>query len=129
VLVGAVGYIAVDTAQRSLKKNIGESSVGLAIETIDKIDRHIYNRIEEFQVYSKDLILQNIVVESNNLFEELDDIQAYITEKNKEWISVDKNIVTPFMQGLMDNELSRELKEKIDFMSGSMAIRSLARYL
>ncbi|MBC8473528.1 MAG: HAMP domain-containing protein [Candidatus Omnitrophica bacterium] len=115
VLVGSVGYIVVDTAQRSLKKNIGESSVGLAVETIDKIDRHIYSRIEEFQVYSKDLLLQNIVVESNNLFEELDDIQAYITEKNKEWISVDKNIVTPFMQGLMDNELSRELKEKIDF--------------
>ena len=115
MLVGVVGYIAVNTSQMSLKKNIGELSAALAVETIDKIDRHIYSRIEEFQAYSKDLTLQRVVLDSNTEFRELDNIQVYITEKDKEWISVPKDTITPFMQTFLDNELSRELKEKARF--------------
>lgn len=115
MLVGVVGYIAVNTSQMSLKKNIGELSAALAVETIDKIDRHIYSRIEEFQAYSKDLTLQRVVLDSNTEFRELDNIQAYITEKDKEWTSVPKDTITPFMQTFLDNELSIELKEKARF--------------
>ncbi|MEE9323115.1 MAG: ATP-binding protein, partial [Candidatus Aenigmarchaeota archaeon] len=58
---------------------------------------------------------REVVIESNREFENLDNIQDHINEKDREWISVPKGTITPFMQELMNNELSMELKEIVDF--------------
>ncbi|MFC1793429.1 PAS domain S-box protein [Planctomycetota bacterium] len=113
-LVGVAGIMCVNTSQRALQKSIGESSVALAVETMDKIDRNIYYTIEEFQAYCSDLILQETVAKSNQEFEKLENPQKYIDEKNNEWISAQK-VTTPLMQELLNNELSEELREKIGF--------------
>ncbi len=114
-LVALVGYIAVGASQKALQKSIGESSTVLATKVLDHIDRSVYGRIETFQEYSRDLIAQQLISESNRAFEKLDDIQAYIDEQDQQWTSVPKEEVTPFMRQLMDNELSEELIEKIGF--------------
>ena len=102
LLIGVVGYISVNISQKALQNAIGENSVLLAEESLDKIDRSIYNRIEEFQAYSRDLILQDAVVKSNQEFEKLGNIQEYIDKKDKEWISTPKEEITPFMQELIN---------------------------
>jgi two-component system sensor kinase FixL len=114
-LVGVVGILCVNTSQSALQKSIGESSVALAVETMDKIDRHIYHTIEEFQAYCRDLVLQEIVTKSNREFEKLENLQGYIDEKNNEWISERKPATTPLMQELLNNKLSKELRDKMDF--------------
>ena len=114
-LVAVIGYISIYISQRALEQYIEKSSISLAAETLDKIDRNIYSKIEIFQEYSKDLILQQSLLESNQEFEKLDDIQAYIKTKDEEWISSQKTTTTPFMQGLINNSLSLELREKIGF--------------
>src|SRR4030042_1788242 len=111
-LVGVVGIMCVNTSQRALQKSIGESSVALAVETIDKIDRNIYYTIEEFQSYCSDLILQETIAESNREFEKLQNLQNYIDERDSEWISAQKGTTTPLMRELLNNKLSEELKEK-----------------
>ncbi len=80
-LVGVVGIMCVNTSQRALQKSIGESSVALAVETMDKIDRNIYYTIEEFQAYCSNLMLQDTVAKSNREFEKLENLQKYIDEK------------------------------------------------
>jgi len=114
-LVGIVGIMCVNTSQRALQKSIGESSVALAVETMDKIDRNIYYTIEEFQAYCSDLVLQETIAESNREFEKLENLQKYIDEQNNEWISAEKGTTTPLMQELLNNKLSEELREKIGF--------------
>jgi len=114
-LVGVVGIMCVNTSQRALQKSIGESSVALAVETMDKIDRNIYYTIEEFQAYCCDLVLQETIAESNREFEKLENLQKYIDEQNNEWISAQKAATTPLMQELLNNKLSEELKEKTGF--------------
>jgi two-component system sensor kinase FixL len=114
-LVGVVGILCVNTSQSALQKSIGESSVALAVETMDKIDRHIYHTIEEFQAYCSDLILQETVTKSNREFEKRENLQGYIDEKNNEWISTQKPATTPLIQELLDNKLSEELRQKIGF--------------
>ena len=114
-LVGVVGIMCVNTSQRALQKSIGESSVALAVETMDKIDRNIYYTIEEFQAYCNDLVLLETIAKSNREFEKLENLQKYIDEKNNEWISAQKAATTPLMQELLNNELSEELREKIGF--------------
>jgi signal transduction histidine kinase len=113
-LLGIVGYICVYTSQNALQKTIGENSITFAIETIDKIDRAISHTIEDFQFNSKCQILQKAIIKSNREFERLENIQEYIDNQDKKWISEDKGTIS-LSQELMDNELSRELKEKIEF--------------
>ena len=83
LLIWVVGYLAVHSSQKALQKSIGESSVSSVVEALDSIDRNIYSRIEVFQEYSRDLMLQKTVLESNQKFEQLDNIKAYIKEKDK----------------------------------------------
>ena len=123
LLVGVVGYLAVNTSQKALQKSIGESSVSLAVEVLDEIDRSIYNRIEVFQEYSRDLTVQKTVWESNQKFEQLDNIEAYVNEKEQEWTSAPKEEITPFMQELIDNRLSKELREKTEFYEEKYGFR------
>ncbi len=114
-LVVIVGSVCIYTSQIELQKAIGNNSVMLAQETLDKIDREIYHTIEEFQIYSKDLILQKAVAKSNREFEKLENVQEYIDKKDREWVSAQKGTTTPLMQELMNNELSKELRERPEF--------------
>ncbi len=57
LLVGVVGYLAVNASQKTLQESIGEDSVTLAVETMNKIDRDIYARIEGVQVYAEAMLI------------------------------------------------------------------------
>jgi len=115
LLIWVVGYLAVNASQKALQESIEESSAFLAAATLDRIDRGIYNRIEEFQTYPAALTLQEVAKESNKKFESLDDIQSYIEQKDKEWTSAPKETVTAFMQELIGNRLSKELRNRLKF--------------
>ncbi len=115
LLIMIVGYVSSNTSQKALQKPIEENTILLAVEAMDKIDRNIYNRIEGFMKYSKDLILQKTILESNQKFEESGDVITHINKEDKDWISAPKKEVTSFMQKIMNNELSNELKEMLKF--------------
>ena len=124
-LVIIVGYVCIYTSQKALQKSIGEGSVALAVEAMDKIDREIYHTIEEFQIYSKDLILQKAVAKSNQEFEKLENVQDYIDKKDREWVSAQKGTTIPLIQELMNNELSEELREKPEFFQKNYGYKVL----
>jgi len=115
LLIWAVGGYAVYASRKALTQSIGEGSASLARKILDEIDREIHSKIEIFQTHSKNFILQEAVAKSNQEFAKIDNIQAYINQKDQEWISTPKAITTPFMQELLSNKLSCELREKIDF--------------
>src|SRR4030067_3688646 len=119
LLIWAVGYFAVNSSQKALQKSIIDNSLLLSDEIMDKIDRDIYNRIEIFREYRKDLILQKAVLESNKEFAGLDNIQGFIDKQDHEWTSVPKETITPFMHKLINNQLSQELREKKEFYEQS----------
>jgi len=115
-LVVIVGYVCIYTSQEALQKSIGESSVMLAQETLDKIDRNIYDQIERWKSYCvTNPRLKETTLLSNQEFEKLDNIQGYINEKDQEWISAPKEVTTPFMEELINNRLSQRLRNRTDF--------------
>ena len=61
-LVMLAGYFSSNTSQKALQRSIEENTLTLAVETLDKIDRNIFNRIEGFQAYSTDLIIQETLL-------------------------------------------------------------------
>lgn len=115
LMISVVGYFAVKRSKDALEKSIAESSQILATKILDEIDRNIFRRIEETQSYLRDPAFQKTVSESNRKFEKLDNIKTYINEKEKEWVSASKETTTPFISGLLNNELARELREKTEF--------------
>ena len=115
LLIWVVGGYAVYASRKALTQSIGEGSASLARKILDEIDRDILSRAEMFQTCSKDLVLQEEVAKSNHEFEKIDNIKAYISQKDQEWVSAPKGTITPFMQELIGSELSGELREKLKF--------------
>ena len=115
LLIPAVGFYTINISRKALQDSIGHDAELLARETMDKIDRSIYRRIEDVQAYAKDLILQQYVQQSNREFRSLSDIQSYIDKKDREWSSLPPEKITPFKHELMSNKLAEELRERIEF--------------
>jgi len=125
LLIGVAGYISLNTSQEALQESIGESSASLAAGTLRNIDRAIYNKIEEFQIYSGNSEVQKVTKESNKEFEKLNDIQRFIEQKDKEWIAAPEETVTAFMEQLANNEPARELKRRLRFCEEKYGYRVL----
>ena len=115
LLFGIVGYVSVYKSQKSLERSIRRASMVLVQEALDKIDRDTYFRIEEMLFLSRGRKIQEVVIQSNQEFDQMSDRQAYINKKDKEWVSASKDVVTPFMQHLFDIEVSQELWKKMEF--------------
>jgi PAS domain S-box-containing protein len=108
----ALAYYSVSISQKSLKESVGNSSIFLAEEILNRIEQNIFLKVEELQKYSKGSLLQKTVLESNREFEKLNSIEEYINRKDREWISASKDEITPFMKNMISDELSDDLREE-----------------
>ena len=115
LLISLTGIFAYTKSQKILKDSIGTNSVTLARETADKIDRYIFNKVEQLRIYSNDLLLQEFLAKSNKEFEAMDNIQEYIDMQDKEWISVPRGSTTSFIQRLKNSEVSEEMERIIGY--------------
>ena len=66
------GFYAVGISQRALHRSIGESAVTLSTGVLQNIDLEMRNKIEVFEEYGMDLILQEAVIATNWEFDMLD---------------------------------------------------------
>ncbi|MEW5800993.1 MAG: ATP-binding protein [bacterium] len=114
-LISLAGYLAIVRSQEALQKSIEESSMTLAAGIMDEIETNIFQRIESLEGYCNDTVLQECIKASNQAYEELDNIQEYIHQKNQAWILAPKSTVTPFMQGLLNRKTAVELREVSEY--------------
>jgi HAMP domain-containing protein len=110
-----LGYISIEVSQRELQKSIGDSSSALAISILGKIDRDIYYRIEDPQIFCTRLTVQEAVMVSNNEFDKIGNVQDFINKTDREWTSMPAEEITPFMRQLISSKLSDELRKRIEF--------------
>lgn len=112
LLMVALALYLVNRSQKSLQESVSKSSIFLADEMLKRMDHGIYLKIERLQALSQGALLQRTVLESNQGFEKLDNIQEYINKKDKNWTSAPKEEMTPFMQELISNALSNSLRSQ-----------------
>ena len=118
VLVGFTGYVTIYFAESALEKNIIEGSDLLSKEILTSIEKNIYIRIIESQELADDPRIKNAIRISNEEFENIENIEKYIEEKDVDWTSetfVEKEIL---VKNLIDHENSKILKNKINFYEG-----------
>lgn len=109
----AVGLYAVCAGRRALRQSLDEGSAALAVGMMDEVDRVIHEHVDNWRVYSADPLVQRAIKASNQRFEELSDVQAYIDQQDRAWRAAPKDRITTFMQSLIDNELSESLIAKL----------------
>lgn len=112
VLLAILAFYSTIISQKTLEESVGRSSLFLAREMLTRIDESIYDRIEEIQKFTKGTFLQKTLLKSNADFEKLDSIEEYIKQKDREWTAVPLDELTPFMQNLIQNDLSHVLREE-----------------
>lgn len=115
LIIGVTSYFAISVSQKALERSIGNSSVLLARNILDKIDRHLYYRITDMEEFFSESAVVDAVILANGEYSKLSDIDKYIEEQDKEWARQPKGAVTPFMKRLINNKLSERLREKIKF--------------
>ncbi len=115
LLIWFVGFMGIKGIRNSLQNSIIKRSQLLTNKIIDDIDKDIYSKIEIFEAYCNDLTLIDFIRQSNKDFSKFDNVEDYIDNKDKEWTSAPKERITPFMDKLLKNRLSTELKELTNF--------------
>ncbi|MEW6600666.1 MAG: ATP-binding protein [Nitrospirota bacterium] len=118
LLIFVTGNLAVNVSEETFRKSFIKNTEFLAVDVLDEIDRAIHDKIVLFEEYSSNLRLQKTIIQSNQEFDKLDDVQSYITNKDRDWISTPAGETTPFMHTIIDNPQSKELREKIQFYEG-----------
>lgn len=73
VLVIAVGYRILSTNQGTLEETVGRASVFLAEDTIQRIDKSIFLRIEQLELFARDPVLREALKQSNEASGETDE--------------------------------------------------------
>jgi len=102
---------SITASQNFIQQSVGQSSVLLATETAKSIEIGVSIKIDDLFDFSKTEVVQKALLESNTKFGELEDIQEYITQQEDEWRSVPLESITPFMQSLISNELSEDIRK------------------
>jgi len=116
---------SVTAGQDSIQQSVGQSSALLAQDMARFVEFGITVKIDDLIDYSQTNLVQNALLTSNQEFDELEDMQGYITQQDVDWRSVPEETITPFMQSLISNELAEEIRknfvEKINPRTGHSA--------
>lgn len=115
ICVFVIGYTSIEIVKNEMEKSVGEYSATMSKSVINQVDSEIYNRIEDFQLYVTRSLWFQYVSGSNAEFWKMTDIQGYIDKKDAEWVAIPKENVTPFMQDIIGNQMSQELRKRMEF--------------
>ena len=111
VPVVIVSFYTLSINQKALEETVGQASVFLVEDTIQRIDKSLFLKIEELEKFSSDPLLQSTLAESNEEFKELENIDAYIAEQDGAWTSTSEDEITPFIEDKLTNPLANRLQE------------------
>ena len=71
------------------------------------------SKLDELKELGNDLQIQQLLIDSNQEFANIDNVSLLIDERDNDWTSVDKDEVTPFMAELINNDVSEQLRKII----------------
>lgn len=108
-----IGYFAITESQKVLEDSIINNSSASVKVMMAEIERNIYHRIEGLKDYSRNSALRKFLAQSNRTFDDFDNIQGYINEHDEAWKAASDEMITPFMQALINNEISLEMGRKV----------------
>ena len=116
-LNAAVGLFSLSVSEDALQRAIKADAILLTHEMMDKLDRNIHKHIEVWETYTHaNPILSRILMASNQSYAKLANPASVIREQDAAWIAgVRGGTTTLFMQSLIDDDFSKQLRTKAGF--------------
>ncbi len=114
LLVATVGYASIMALRGASRESIGGQLQSQASLAMREIDSNLRGRIEELRWYGLATGLAEAAAESNRRFERMPDRQRFIETTDADWIAGRQ---TPWIRGVLENELSATLKRHMDAMA------------
>ena len=114
LLITVAVAICLHSTQRVLQRTIGEDSALVARETLDKIECSIGRRLEQAELYARQLKSNPLLLESNRRFEALLDVQAYVEQIDRQWTANGDGPSPALTENLLHNDLARELRLEME---------------
>ena len=115
LLSAVLGHTAISSSNDALFEVIGRSSVTLADETIDKIDRVIDNQLTHWSFVAHScLLLSKSLSASNEEFDDVENVSALIDERETMWIASD-DTSSELVSSTLNNNLSVLFLSYADF--------------
>jgi PAS domain S-box-containing protein len=101
---------------RAMENTIGEEAHLVASQTMDSVDRIVYRRLERWEEFFdvNETVIKAVTL-SNTFFSAMPDPQAYVEKQDLEWISYPSSSDSPFMQIILQNDLSQVLMKRAEF--------------
>ena len=116
LLMAAVISFSIAQTKNALQEAIGEHSVFLSREIIERLDRNVYREIKHWKfVSTSSRMLHKAVLSSNQKFDTMPSPQEYIEEIDKKWKLAEKETITPFIEELTNNKLSQLFRIQSDY--------------
>ena len=116
-LIGVIGMISSEISKNMLSDSIGNNSIEVAIQMLDKTDLSLQNNLDLFSMLSKEHMTQSILIKSNEEFSKLDNIQKTIDVLDDEWITFPSDQQSSLMIKLINNELSDSFRSHQKFLN------------
>ena len=107
-----VGLISFDLSVEEIKKLLSSRNEGFAFNMIQGLDKHIENRLSDFEELTNLSLIHAALIDSNKRFDRIPDIESYLKIK-EDAIEFTESSVS--IEGQVDDILTNELKDITEF--------------
>jgi len=101
--------MSLQKSQKVLTQTIARDLTLLTRDTMDQIERAVWNRLEQINLYAKTLAENPALVHSNSTFERKGDYRPYLAESDKQWQAQDPNDPNSIINQVLDHKLCEQL--------------------
>lgn len=102
-LVIGIGVYSLSVNQNALEESVGQGSVFIVEDMVQRIDKDIFFKIEDLVKFASDPSTQQERRLSNQAFAELEDVDAYIREQDALWAAAPPGETTSLMEERINN--------------------------
>ncbi len=110
VMIWAVGLFAVNQSREALRSSIEKSSLILARQVMDSVDRVIHEHIDQWRAIYSGSLFKEAIIKSNEAFAKLDNRQEVIGRRNRQWVSSSDGEPSEFAKAIIQTDSSQVLR-------------------
>ena len=113
ILILAVGIHGTRIAEEQLRQSLERTALVELRSILNEVDRLLISRTANWQAYAKGELVHETLLESNREFEAFPDIEAELSERDRDWIEGTSETAIADLQALTHNRLARDLRSRM----------------
>ena len=111
IIVFSAGlFLSITQTRQAMINETGRNEIEFSRDITDRLDQRIFAAMNSLRIIAVDPEVKQLVIESNQEFDKIDDVDSYLAEKGAEWHLYDGK-ENPIFNEMVKNPLSQRLEE------------------